>query len=340
MLLEEVEVELCLRCERIIDVGIEVYGYQPAGIVRAEGNLAAGVGAYGLVAQVSVAVGNGLADDGVPEEDSGLGGLPCVVDDLLPQGGGVDLLGELGVIGVDGVLLDVGLAAQGTAHELVIDPYGDVGSGHLALLELGVDEVLCVGMLYGDGQHQGSAASVLGHLTGGVGIALHEGHHAGGGEGAVEHRAAGGADMGEVVAYSAAAFHQLHLLLVYLHDAAVGVGLMLVADDEAVGQGGYLVVVADARHRASLGDDVLEIPEQLVNLGCRHRVGVLLLDPGKLVRQAPVHLVRRGLVQVAEGVLHGVLVDPDRGSELIAAEILSAFPQCFVVSLVIHAVTY
>ena len=41
--------------------------------------------------------------------------------------------------------------------------------------------------------------------------------------------------MGEVVAYSTAALHQLHLFLVYLHDAAVGVGLMLVADDEAVG---------------------------------------------------------------------------------------------------------
>ena len=159
-------------------------------------------------------------------------------------------------------------------------------------MKFGVDEVLCVGMLYGDGQHQGSAASVLGHLTGGVGVALHEGHHAGGGEGAVEHRTAGGADVGEVMAHSSAALHQLHLLLVYLHDAAVGVGLMLVADDEAVGQGSYLVVVADARHRASLRDDVLEIPEQLVNLCCRHRVRVLLFNPGKLVRQAPVHLVR------------------------------------------------
>ena len=34
MLLEQLEIKLCLRCEWIIDVGIEIYGNQSAGIME------------------------------------------------------------------------------------------------------------------------------------------------------------------------------------------------------------------------------------------------------------------------------------------------------------------
>ena len=58
MLLEFLEVELSLRCERIVNIRIQVQCQQSARIVWTKRNFAAGVGRNRTVAKVGVAVGN------------------------------------------------------------------------------------------------------------------------------------------------------------------------------------------------------------------------------------------------------------------------------------------
>ena len=65
--------------------------------------------------------------------------------------------------------------------------------------------------------------------------------------------------MREVVSHTAAAFHELYLLLVDEHDAAVAVGFAVYAHDEAVGERAYLTVVADSGHGAALRHHISEI---------------------------------------------------------------------------------
>ena len=85
VLLEEVEVEACLGCKRILDVCVEVDGKQSARVVRTERYLATWVGADGLESEVGIAVGNTFAQNGVPEQYSRLGTLPSIVYNLLPK---------------------------------------------------------------------------------------------------------------------------------------------------------------------------------------------------------------------------------------------------------------
>ncbi len=321
MVLEEVEVERGLLCEGLVDVGIEVDGLQTAAVVGAEGYLAAGVGRDSAVAIVGIAVGHALADDGVPEEHTGLGAAPRVGDNLVPQRAGVYLLGIGGVGRVDGVLLDEGFALHGTAHELVGDLHRHVGARDLALLQFGIDKVLGVRVLDADGEHQGSTAPTLRHLARGVAIAHHERHDAGGGQGAVLHRTAARTDVAQVVAHTTAALHQLHLLLVNLHNAAIGVAIALVANHKAVAQRDHLEVVADAAHGAALRHDVAEVLEQVVDLLLAERVGILLLDAGIFGGQAAVHHVGVELVD-AVVLAESILVHPHVGGQLVAMEIL------------------
>jgi len=235
MLAEQVEVELSLRGEGVADVAEEVYGHQTAAVVGTQGNLAAGVGGDGLESKVGVAVRNGLTEDRVPEQDAGLGRFPCVVGDLVPQRGRVDVPGDAGIVGDNRELLGIGTTLGRRLHERVIDLDRYVGSGHLALFHLGVDEVLGVRMLDGDAHHQRASTAVLRHLARGVGVALHEGYKSGRGQGGVLDGSALGTYVRQVVAHAPAAFHQLHLLLVDADDASVRVGMSVQADDEAVG---------------------------------------------------------------------------------------------------------
>ena len=118
---EKLEIELGLRREGILHIAVKVDGHEAAAVVGAERNLAAGVGRHGREALVGVAVGDALADDRVPEQHARLGRFPGVVDDLLPQLAGVDLL-RVGRVGrPDRELLDVGLALDGGPHEFVVD---------------------------------------------------------------------------------------------------------------------------------------------------------------------------------------------------------------------------
>ena len=152
-------------------------------------------------------------------------------------------------------------------------------------------------------EHQRSAAAVLRHLARRVGIALHERNDTRGGEGRVQHGAARGTDVREVVPHAAAALHQLHLLLVHAENAAVRVGRVLMADHEAVRERGHLKVVADTRHRAALRNHVPEMVEQLEHLLLAHRIGILALDALDLGGDTLVHLLGRRFVNIAERVV-------------------------------------
>ncbi len=321
MAAELVEVEARLRGEGLLDIAQQVERQQAARVVGAERNLAAGVGRNRHEALVGIAVGDALAQDRIPEQHARLGRLPGVVDDLGPQLLRVDLLLVERVLRRDGELLAVGSARERRTHELVVDLDRDVGARHLARVDLGVDEALGVGVLDREREHQRAATAVLRHLARGVGVALHEGDDARRREGRVEHGAVGRAQVREVVAHAAAPLHELHLLLVDAEDAAVGVGGVLVADDEAVGERRHLEIVADAGHRTALRDHVAEVVEQREELLLGERLGVVALDARQLAGDAAVHLAGRALVDVAERILEGVFGDPDRGGQVVTLEV-------------------
>ena len=207
MLREQLVVEACLGREGVVDVAVEVDGDEAAAVVGAERDLAARVGAQGLEAQVGIAVGDGLADDGVPKHHARLSRLPSIVDDLVPQGAGIHHFGVFRVGRVDGVLLRERLAFLDALHELVGEAHRDVGVGDAPLGHLGIDESLRVGVLDADGHHQGPSTAVLGHLFRRIREAFHERHYAGRGQGAVLHRTARGTEMRQVVTHAATTFH-------------------------------------------------------------------------------------------------------------------------------------
>ena len=155
-------------------------------------------------------------------------------------------------------------------------------------------------MFDGNGQHQCATATVLCHLTGRVGVALHERHQSCRGKCRVLHRRALRTNVREVVSHATTAFHQLHLLLIYLEDSTIGIGLTIYADYEAVGQGGNLVVVADTRHRTALWHDVAEMIQKVEKLLSTQGIGVLLLYASHLIGNAPMHVFGRLLVDVPE----------------------------------------
>ena len=86
--------------------------------------------------------------------------------DFLPQRRRIDFLFDLRVLGIYGELLYVGRTVNGCLHEFVVELYRDVGACHLAFRHFGIDESFRVGVLDGDTQHEGTAASVLCDLTG------------------------------------------------------------------------------------------------------------------------------------------------------------------------------
>ena len=287
---ELVEIELRILLERVVHIAQQIERQQAARIVGAERDFTAGVGRNRHEALVGIAVGHAFADDRIPEQYARLGRLPGIVDDLVPELPGVDILLVSGVVRIDRELLVVFLAGDGGTHELVVDLDRNVGARDLARVDLGVDETLGIGVLDRQREHQRTAAAVLRHLARRVGIALHERHDTRRRERRVEHRTARGTDVREVVPHAPAALHQLHLLLVHAEDAAVGVGRMLVPDHETVRERGHLEIVADTRHRATLGDHIPEMIQQAEDLLARHRIGILALDALDLGCDTLVHL--------------------------------------------------
>ena len=121
MLLEEVEVELCLLGKGVLYIAQEVERQETAAVVGAQRNLATGVGRYGAEALVGVAVGHTLTNDCIPEQYAGLCRLPSVVDNLVPKLLGIDILLYDRILRADGELLTVGATLSGSAHKLVVN---------------------------------------------------------------------------------------------------------------------------------------------------------------------------------------------------------------------------
>ena len=134
--------------------------------------------------------------------------------DFRPERRCVDVLSHEWLLTVDRILLAVEAAFGCGTHKFVIDTHADICSGHLAFGHLGVDKALAVGMLYRNCHHQRSTASVLRHLAGTVGVALHKGHKTGGCKRRVFNRRTFRTYMAEVVTYTTAALHQLYLFFV------------------------------------------------------------------------------------------------------------------------------
>ena len=248
---------------------------------------------------------------------------------LLPQFAGRDLFlhknfcfSRLLRLSADRELLHVRFVVDGGAHELVVNLHAHVGTCHLALGHLCVDECLRVGMLDAHTQHQRSAATVLCHLARTITITLHKRHQSCRGECRVVHGRAFRTDMTQVMAHTTAALHQLHLLLVDAQDGTIRVGIAIKANHEAVRERSHLIVIADSCHRAACGNNIFEVVQQIENLLGRQRVRILLLHTRNLVGNTPVHLFRRALVDVAERIFHGIFVQPHASSQLVTAKIL------------------
>ena len=224
------------RCGRegVLHIAIEIEAEQSTTVVGAEWNLATGIGRNRAEPQIGIAIGDALTQDGVPKEHAGLGTLPSVVHNLMPKVACRYFLAHHRLVGIYREPLHIGLVGYGGLHESVVDLHAYIGSRHLALGHLGVDEALGVGVLHAHREHQRSAASVLRHLTCGVAVALHKRNQACTGQSRVVDRASLGPQLVEVVPHTTASLHELHLLLIDLHDGAVGIGVALQADDKAV----------------------------------------------------------------------------------------------------------
>ncbi len=107
-------------------------------------------------------------------------------------------------------------------------------------------------------------------------------------------------NVAEVVPHSASALHELHLLLVDFHYAAVGVGGAVNADDKAVAKRTNLIVVAYARHGTALRNDILKVANELKHFVLAHRVRIIILHARNFACYATMHVVGRFLEEIAE----------------------------------------
>ena len=176
MLLEQLKIEICIFSEWVHHVRVQVDSQQTAGVIRAQRNLTTRVGSYCAESQVCIAIRNRFTQNGVPEQYARLCRLPCIVYNLLPQVAGNNFFLHFGVITINRILLNVRLAINSCLHECIVNFYRNIGSCNFSFSHLGIDECLCIRVFDSHRQHQGATSSVLCHLSGGVGVALHKRH--------------------------------------------------------------------------------------------------------------------------------------------------------------------
>ncbi len=144
------------------DVLGQVDRAQAAVLVRSEPLLAAGVGRLQLVQ-----VRHGIAPVGsIQEQGARLAVAVGVLDDLVEYLPGGQPFPDAAVLGVDQVILPVGLHG---AHERVGNAHRDVKVGDVAFLALAADELQDVGVIDAQGGHVGPPARAsLGDLAKGL----------------------------------------------------------------------------------------------------------------------------------------------------------------------------
>ena len=140
MLLEELIIEISILGKRVHHVAIEVNAQQSTGVVRTKWYLPTRIRRYCTEAQISIAVGNTLLQDSIPEQHARLSTLPCIMHDLLPQILGTDRLLYIRMITIHRELLNVLLIVDGSLHERIIDLHAHVSSSHLSFSHLRINE--------------------------------------------------------------------------------------------------------------------------------------------------------------------------------------------------------
>ncbi len=135
------------------------------------------------------------------------------------------------------------------------------------------------------------------------------------------------------MSHASATLHELHLLLVYLGYAAIGVGMTVKTYHKAVAQRAYLVIIAYTCHGATLRHHVAEVVEQLHNLGLRHGIGIFILDTHYLRGYAAVHMFGSQFIDIAGRILKGILAHPYASSKLVAVKIFHRGLICLIVSI-------
>ena len=88
------------------------------------------------------------------------------MNNLFPERRGINFLSHLRLLAINGILLGIIAARESSTHKIIIYLDGDIGSGHLALLHLRINEILRIGMFDGNGEHKRTSATILRYLTG------------------------------------------------------------------------------------------------------------------------------------------------------------------------------
>ncbi len=240
---------------------------------------------------------------------------------LLPKSFGIYLLTALRGVTVYWKLLDIRPVLHCRPHKLIVKFHRHIGTCHLPFRHLRINKSLTVRMLDTHRKHQRTTASVLCHLACRVAVTLHKRNKTGRRQCRVVDRGTFRTYVAQVVSHTTATLHQLHLLLVYPHYGAIGIGIAVQTYHKAVAQRCDLIVIANTCHRTARRHYISEMVKQFEYIFFRHRVGIFPLNTGNLPRYTPMHILRRFLVNIAETVLHGIFVHPYTSREFITAEI-------------------
>ena len=163
-------------------------------------------------------------------------------------------------------------------HKFVFNFNRYVGPGNFALFQFCIDKAFRVGVFDGNRKHKRSAATVLGHFAGRVGIAFHKRNDSGRGKRRIFYRRTFWPDVRQIVPHTSAAFHKLNLLLVNFHNSTIRVRISVVTNNETVRKRGNLVIVANACHGSTLRYNVPEIFQNIKNFIFCKRVRVPLFN--------------------------------------------------------------
>lgn len=244
--------------KRIFDERIQIYSYKTAGIAALHGNLGTGVGRNVPVTWINRRCGIPVL--AVPENDSRLCRIVSRGYYFIPQLACAHLTVVFRVGIVERPMMREFGVQLHSLHKFVRNTHGYVGSGHFLKVLFDRYKILDIWMRHIHSKHQGSAASVLRHLTCGVGKTLHERNGPGRSAGRVRYHRIFRTQTRNVHAYSATALKQLYELFIGVAYTAIRV--LYRRNYHTVGQRSYYLSIAKGRHDAALRHYVAELVEQ------------------------------------------------------------------------------
>ena len=132
------------------------------------------------------------------------------------------------------------------------------------------------------------------------------------------------------MSYTATTFHQLDLLLIYTDDCPIRISRTVQSNNKAIGKGGNLIIISNARHRASLRYYITEMVKQVKQNLLRQWVRITAFYASNLTSQTMVHISRRLFIDIAISIFQSIFVYPDLGCQLISGEIIQRGFICFI----------